>query len=83
MQSDPCWAYVARHLTSLASLWAVPLRGCCWRAQGLFVGSVGAAYNKAALLENRIRAVVVVANSLQPLFPDDFSYTLVDGESLY
>lgn len=50
--------------------------------ENLFIGSVGAASNKQALLDNKITHVVVAATGLKKFFPENFEYlqlTLLDS----
>eukprot|EP00245_Coleochaete_scutata_P006188 TRINITY_DN203_c0_g1_i2.p2 TRINITY_DN203_c0_g1~~TRINITY_DN203_c0_g1_i2.p2 ORF type:complete len:164 (-),score=34.56 TRINITY_DN203_c0_g1_i2:1112-1603(-) len=46
--------------------------------QGLFVGSVGAAHNKAELQQCQVSHVICVANFIPPPYPNDFKYTQVE-----
>lgn len=47
--------------------------------QALFLGSVGAASNKAALKNLNITHVLTVAGKLAPSHPRDFVYKIIDG----
>jgi hypothetical protein len=38
--------------------------------ENLYIGSVGAAYNKEALLENKITHIVVAASNIKQYHPD-------------
>ncbi|KAI4369614.1 hypothetical protein MLD38_018037 [Melastoma candidum] len=44
---------------------------------GLFLGSVGAANNKAALKRLHVTHILTVAHSLKPAHPDDFVYQVI------
>ncbi|XP_051184557.1 dual specificity protein phosphatase 1B isoform X1 [Lolium perenne] len=46
--------------------------------QGLYLGSVGAALNKDALKSLNITHVLVVARSLNPAFPAEFTYKKIE-----
>ncbi|KAK1278823.1 Dual specificity protein phosphatase 1 [Acorus gramineus] len=48
------------------------------RASGLFLGSVGVAYNKDALRNLNVTHILIVAKSLEPAFPNDFIYKKID-----
>ncbi|XP_020586850.1 dual specificity protein phosphatase 1-like [Phalaenopsis equestris] len=50
----------------------------CQIEEGLFLGSVGVACNKEALKSLKITHVLIVANSLEPAFPDDFIYKKIE-----
>jgi hypothetical protein len=38
----------------------------------LFIGSIGAAYNKSRLHELGISNILTVADNISPMFPDEF-----------
>ena len=44
---------------------------------GLFLGSVGCAYNKASLEEAQITHILTVADNLQPRYRNDFTYKII------
>jgi hypothetical protein len=44
---------------------------------GLFIGSIGAAMSKNKLIELGITHVLCVADSINPIFPNDFTYKVV------
>lgn len=44
---------------------------------GLYIGSIGAAMSKTVLQELGITHILCVADSINPIFPDDFTYKLV------
>lgn len=50
----------------------------CQIEEGLFLGSVGVALNKEALKNHNITHVLIVAKSLDPAFPNDFTYKKID-----
>ncbi|KAK1318039.1 Dual specificity protein phosphatase 1 [Acorus calamus] len=50
----------------------------CQIEQGLFLGSVGVAYNKDALRSLNVTHILIVAKSLEPAFPNDFIYKKID-----
>lgn len=50
----------------------------CEIEPGLFLGSVGAASNKAVLKSLNITHVLLVANALVPAYPRDFKYKQVE-----
>lgn len=50
----------------------------CQIEEGLFLGSVGGAFNKEALKCLNITHVLIIANSIQPAFPDDFVYKKIE-----
>ncbi|KAJ6794973.1 putative dual specificity protein phosphatase 1B [Iris pallida] len=50
----------------------------CQIEEGLFLGSVGVALNKEALKNLNITHVLIVAKSLDPAFPNDFTYKKID-----
>lgn len=50
----------------------------CRVDEGVYVGSVGAANNRATLLALRVTHIITVANAMEPMFPQDFKYTVVD-----
>ncbi|PKA54914.1 Dual specificity protein phosphatase 1 [Apostasia shenzhenica] len=50
----------------------------CKIEEGLFLGSVGVAYNKEALKSLNITHVLIVAQSLEPAFRDDFIYKKIE-----
>lgn len=50
----------------------------CQIEEGLFLGSVGVACNKEALKSLNVTHVLIVANSLEPAFPNDFIYKKLD-----
>lgn len=52
-------------------------------AQGLFLGSVGVACNKEALKSLNVTHVLIVANSLEPAFPNDFIYKKIEGDPCF
>ena len=41
---------------------------------GIYIGSVGAAINRPALLNVGITHIITIPEGLRPMFPDDFSY---------
>ncbi|MCO5554690.1 hypothetical protein L7F22_008223 [Adiantum nelumboides] len=45
---------------------------------GIFVGSIGAAYNKDELEKRRITHVLSVANMIEAMYPFDFKYKKVE-----
>ena len=45
---------------------------------GVYLGSIGAAHNKASLEAAGITHVLTVAGGLAPRFPDEYTYCLVD-----
>ncbi|MQM19267.1 hypothetical protein Taro_052267 [Colocasia esculenta] len=47
-------------------------------AHGLFLGSVGAAYNKDALKALNVTHILIVAKSLEPAYPNDFIYKKIE-----
>ncbi|CAI0466349.1 unnamed protein product [Linum tenue] len=49
----------------------------CHIEDGLFLGSVGAANNKNALRSSNISHVLTIANSLAPVYPNDFVYKVI------
>ena len=40
--------------------------------ENIYIGSIGAAYNKSSLTEFGITNILTVASNLPPNFPDDF-----------
>jgi hypothetical protein len=44
---------------------------------GLFIGSIGAAMSKSKLQEIGITHILCVADSINPIFPNDFTYKVV------
>ena len=44
---------------------------------GLFIGSIGAAMSKNKLIELGITHILCVADSINPIFPNDFTYKVV------
>ena len=42
--------------------------------ENLFIGSVGTAYNKESLIENKITHIMSVAHECAPRFPNGFQY---------
>uniref|UniRef100_A0ACD5TPF0 Uncharacterized protein n=1 Tax=Avena sativa TaxID=4498 RepID=A0ACD5TPF0_AVESA len=46
--------------------------------EGLYLGSVGAALNKDALKSLNVTHVLVVARSLNPAFPEEFTYKKIE-----
>lgn len=50
----------------------------CQIEQGLFMGSVGVALNRDALKSSNITHVLIVAKSLDPAFPSDFTYKKIE-----
>jgi hypothetical protein len=46
-------------------------------ADGIFIGSVGAAMNKEYLSSQGISHIVTIAENISPLFPDEFTYHIV------
>lgn len=48
------------------------------RYQGLYLGSVGAALNKEALKSLNITHILIVARSLSPAFPAEFTYKKIE-----
>ncbi|CAN1193165.1 Dual specificity protein phosphatase 1 [Linum perenne] len=53
----------------------------CHIEEGLFLGSVGAAKNKNALKRSNISHILTVANSIAPVYPNDFVYKVIAGEA--
>ncbi|MCO5574968.1 hypothetical protein L7F22_028765 [Adiantum nelumboides] len=51
---------------------------CCEIQEGLFLGSIGAAYNKDELEKRRITHVLSVANMIEAMYPSDFKYKKVE-----
>ncbi|CAN0886817.1 Dual specificity protein phosphatase 1 [Linum grandiflorum] len=49
----------------------------CLIEEGLFLGSVGAANNKNVLKSNNITHILTVANSIAPVYPNDFVYKVI------
>lgn len=47
--------------------------------EGIYIGSIGAANNKPALLENKITHIVNLAATVKCVFPEDFEYLKIDG----
>lgn len=50
----------------------------CKIQEGLYLGSVGAAYNKEELLNLRITHILVVANTIEAPYPCDFQYKQIE-----
>jgi len=50
----------------------------CPIKQGLYLGSVGAAFNKDALKSLNITHILIVAKSLDPVFPAEFNYKKIE-----
>ncbi|XP_058082294.1 dual specificity protein phosphatase 1-like isoform X1 [Magnolia sinica] len=50
----------------------------CQLEEGLFLGSVGVAYNKDALKGLNVTHILTVAKSLEPAYPDDFIYKKIE-----
>ncbi|KNA22757.1 hypothetical protein SOVF_031510 isoform B [Spinacia oleracea] len=50
----------------------------CQIEEDLFVGSIGAANNKAALKRNNITRILTVAGSMAPAYPNDFTYKVIE-----
>ncbi|CAD6206175.1 unnamed protein product [Miscanthus lutarioriparius] len=50
----------------------------CPIKQGLYLGSVGAAFNKEALKSLNITHILIVARSLDPVFPAEFNYKKIE-----
>lgn len=50
----------------------------CQIEEGLYIGSVGAALDKDTLKKLNISHILIVANSLNPAFPNDFIYKKID-----
>ncbi|KAL2944794.1 Dual specificity protein phosphatase 1 [Bienertia sinuspersici] len=50
----------------------------CQIEEGLFVGSFGAANNKAALKRLNITHILTVAGSMAPSYPYDFKYKIIE-----
>lgn len=46
-------------------------------AEGLYIGSIGAAFSRDILLREGVTHVLTVANALLPRFPDAFEYRVV------
>lgn len=44
---------------------------------GLYIGSIGAAMSKSVLLDIGITHILCVADSINPIFPTEFTYKLV------
>jgi hypothetical protein len=44
------------------------------------LGSVGAAFNKEALKSLNITHILIVARSLDPVFPAEFNYKKIEGK---
>ncbi|XP_031477876.1 dual specificity protein phosphatase 1-like isoform X2 [Nymphaea colorata] len=53
----------------------------CQIEPGLFLGSVGVAYNKDALKNFNITHILVVAKSLGSPYPDDFHYKKIEAKA--
>lgn len=51
---------------------------CCEVQEGLFLGSIGAAYNKDELISRKITHVLSVANMIEAMYPSDFKYKRVE-----
>lgn len=49
--------------------------------QGLFLGSIGVAFNKVELKRLNITHVLIVAKSLEPAFPNGFVYKKIEGQA--
>nr|ACG45770.1 hypothetical protein [Zea mays] len=54
----------------------------CPIKQGLYLGSVGAAFNKDALKSLNITHILIVAKSLDPVFPAEFNYKKIEDEAI-
>ncbi|CAD6214028.1 unnamed protein product [Miscanthus lutarioriparius] len=50
----------------------------CPIKEGLYLGSVGAAFNKEALKSLNITHILIVARSLDPVFPAEFNYKKIE-----
>ncbi|XP_057872659.1 dual specificity protein phosphatase 1 isoform X1 [Cryptomeria japonica] len=50
----------------------------CEIEPGLFLGSIGAAQNKSVLKSLNVTHVLLVANALEPAYPNDFKYKKVE-----
>ncbi|CAA7398788.1 unnamed protein product [Spirodela intermedia] len=50
----------------------------CLIEEGLFLGSVGAAFRRDALKELNVTHILTVAKSLEPAFPNDFVYKKIE-----
>ncbi|KAM1216077.1 hypothetical protein ACFX2J_012406 [Malus domestica] len=50
----------------------------CQIEEGLFLGSIGAANNKDELKNLNITHILTVANSLAPVYPNDFVYKVIN-----
>ena len=46
----------------------------CKVFDNVFIGSVGAAYNKESLKEHGITHIHTVAKNIKPRFPEEFTY---------
>ena len=46
--------------------------------EGLYLGSVGAAYSHAVLKSRRITHILTVCDSLPPKFPNEFRYKVIE-----
>jgi len=51
--------------------------------QGLYLGSIGTAVNKAALKEHNITHILTVAGRIPPAHPDDFVYKIINGMLIF
>lgn len=49
----------------------------CQIEEGLFLGSIGAAYNLTELKKLNVTHILTVTGSLQPCYPHDFTYKLI------
>eukprot|EP00250_Pteridium_aquilinum_P002072 c12280_g1_i1 orf=534-1079(-) len=50
----------------------------CEIQEGLFLGSIGAAYNKDGLLNLKITHILSVANMVEAMYPSDFKYKQIE-----
>uniref|UniRef100_A0A0D6R6E6 protein-tyrosine-phosphatase n=1 Tax=Araucaria cunninghamii TaxID=56994 RepID=A0A0D6R6E6_ARACU len=50
----------------------------CEIEPAIFLGSIGAAYNKSILKSLNITHILLVANALEPAYPNDFKYKQVE-----
>ncbi|KAH7435288.1 hypothetical protein KP509_06G057800 [Ceratopteris richardii] len=50
----------------------------CEIQEGLFLGSIGAAYNKGELLRHKVTHILSVENMVEPLYPLEFKYKRVE-----
>lgn len=50
----------------------------CEIHEGIFLGSIGAAYNKDGLINHKITHILSVANMVEALYPSDFTYKKIE-----